>query len=114
MAQLKDFVAHGGGGYVGSSNRTPEIDKALEKALRGTGLKDGGIALWLTSTSGRHMMDDTKNIGAKIKEAAKSAFKDVAVWAHPDHEGSMASSKELHEKFNKHFGSEDEPKDEEE
>lgn len=80
-------------GYIGSSNRTPERDKILEDLLRDQGLDGGGIAIWMTSGDGRHLMDDVdKNTtSAQFKKRAKEythgAFEDVLLWSHPDADG---------------------------
>lgn len=92
-------------GYIGASGRSKEKDKIVEEALRKTGLKDDGIAMWLTSGDGRHMMTDgavMKNMNEfkkHVEEYTKDAFKKVTVWAHPDHRGTLGSSIELHKQI---------------
>lgn len=108
---FQEYVKHGNCcfGYIGSYNRTPGRDKALETILRNTGLGDAGIATWLTSTSGRHLMDDVVKTTtlAKFKKRAKDsclhAFQQVTVWSHPDHEGSFASTEKLKGAIRKAF-----------
>jgi len=95
-------------GYYGTSNRTPEIDKMVEESLREKGLGNNGIAYWLTSSSARHMMDDMPDKNqAKIKERiddyTRDAFKNVTVWSHPDHGGTLASTGEFYRKMQDAF-----------
>ena len=84
-------------GYIGSSGRSKARDRVVEIALRSTGLGDRGVAVWLTSTSGRHLMDDPPR-GSKeafvkyVTEYVISAFEDVTIWEHPDHTGNLSSS----------------------
>ena len=86
-------------GYIGAHNRSTNKDKIVENALRATGLGDHGVAVWLTSGDGRHMMDDIGRTIAEFKERVneytKNAFINVTVWSHPDHRGSLLSSDEL-------------------
>jgi hypothetical protein len=90
-------------GYIGASGRTSLLDEMLEHELRNQGLGDEGIATWLTSGDGRHLMDDMPDTITKqknrIKEYTKNAFKDVTVWSHPDHEGTLSSTIKLTEKI---------------
>lgn len=89
-------------GYIGSSSRTIERDKLLEKILREQGLGDGGIACWLTSGHGRHLMDDVNRrttpveFSARAHDFTKNAFINVTIWSHPDHTGFLDSSRKLH------------------
>lgn len=100
------FVA----GYVGSSARTIARDKALEKALAGQGLGPAGIATWLTSGDGRHLMDgvDRKTMPEQFEERVGEyvydAFQKVTIWSHPDHAGSVASTNVLRDKIRAKFG----------
>ena len=56
---LKEYVESGiVAGYIGASTRTKRSDVVLERLLRKTGMRVHHIAEWMTSTSGRHMMDD--------------------------------------------------------
>ena len=95
-------------GYIGAFNRTVSRDKIVEQALRDTGLGDNGIACWLTSTDGRHLMDDPaknlKEFKKRVTDYVKGAFENVTVWGHPDHEGTLASTIELRKKI---FGEKD-------
>jgi hypothetical protein len=102
----KSYIGTGGfvGGYLGHAVRTTERDKAVESHLRAQGLGDSGIATWLTSTSGRHLGNAMEGVAVKDLKAvldrnAGGAFKDVVVWSHPDHAGTMASTNELHDKI---------------
>ena len=92
-------------GYIGSSGRTTTRDEILENELREQGLGGEGIATWLTSTVARHLMDPVdKNMSdtdfrKRVKEYTKNAFKDVAIWSHPDFQGTLGSSIGLKKKF---------------
>lgn len=88
-------------GYIGDGHRTIRRDKLIEQALRATGLGNEGIATWLTSGDGRHMMD---NVERKTTEAEFSklcqdhcnyAFQKVTIWSHPDHQGNLKSSNDI-------------------
>lgn len=103
---FQNYISSGDpGGYIGSSERTSSRDRTVERYLRLTGLGAGGVALWLTSTSARHMMDsvDRRTPASAFEEHVAnftaSAFSDVTIWAHPDHRGSMASTMELRQKI---------------
>jgi hypothetical protein len=96
-------------GWIGHSGRTVLKDKILEKVLRETGLEDGGVAVWLTSTDGRHIGDsvegltDAKEIEDKLRASTKDAFLNVCVWEHPDHDGSWSGTIKLREKIKQAF-----------
>lgn len=93
------------GGYVGSMYRTRERDAYLEGFLRTQGLGPTGIAIWLSSVQGRHLMDSVdrkttlKDFEGYVASAAGEAFEDVTVWSHPDHTGSLASSQRLRKRI---------------
>lgn len=97
-------------GYIGSASRTPQFDQILEKLLTAQGLGPNGIASWLTSTDGRHLMDDVdrNTPPAKFKKRAQEYTKDaarkVAVWNHPDHLGSWDSSVKVRDHLTSIFG----------
>lgn len=101
----KEYVGDGRyvGGYIGNSSRSPRRDKILEKILREQGLGAEGIACWLSSTQGRHMMnDDVDTIKAFEKRArkyTKGAFWSVTIWSHPDNIGSLASRCDIENKI---------------
>ena len=86
-------------GYIGSEGRSKRRDQIVETLLRSQGLKDEGIAFWLTSTSGRHSMDDPPKKVAEFEAYflpwAIEAFREVVVWSHPDHRGNLTSTMEL-------------------
>jgi hypothetical protein len=92
-------------GYIGSSCRTAALDKVIEQILRDRGLDSNGIACWLTSTSVRHLMDGVdrktslKQFEKRVFEYTMEAMVEVAVWSHPDHCGSYASTLELRDKL---------------
>jgi hypothetical protein len=92
-------------GYIGASNRTILLDKIVEKILREQGLKDEGIATWLTSGEGRHLMDDMpsmkniKKVMERVADYTDDAFKKVTVWSHPDHDGMRSSTIDLMKKI---------------
>jgi len=94
---LQDYMKGIPCGYIGSSYRKAWADKLVEKALRDSGLGPRGIAVWLTSTSGRHLADNIRrghylDFEKHVNSATGNAFLDVTVWKHPDHEGSLAST----------------------
>lgn len=96
---FQDYIKSGhAAGYIGEQTRTKGRDEIVEKALRNQGLNSDGIAFWLTSTSGRHMMDGvTKQTTNEefekiVDEYANRAFMQVTVWSHPDHRGSMGDT----------------------
>jgi hypothetical protein len=90
-------------GYIGSSNRSESRDRIVEEELRATGLKGEGIASWMTSTDGRHLMDDPPHKLEAFREYVRkyvgNAFKKVVVWSHPDHTGKYSDTLELHKKI---------------
>jgi len=101
---FKDYVESGHpSGYIGAYNRSANKDKIVEKALRDTGLGDGGVACWLTSGNGRHLMDDVgktiKEFKKRVNEYTKGAFEDVTVWNHPDHTGFYSATIKLKEEI---------------
>jgi len=73
-------------GYVGNYHRTIERDRIVERQLRQAGLTDRQIAIWLTSTSARHMMDGVYKgmkkqvFGRLIKQYTKLAKRDLRRW----------------------------------
>jgi len=60
-------------GYVGHSRRTRLSDVVVESGLREQGLSDEGIAVWLTSTSGRHLGDCFEK--GMTKQEVEEAFR---------------------------------------
>ena len=105
----KDFINYIGEGefvfgYIGASTRTPERDAITEGELRSQGLDGNGIANWLTSGDGRHLMDDVDKTTTPIKfrkrvrEYTDKAFEKVLVWNHPDHHGSSDDTQKLSNK----------------
>ncbi len=94
-------------GYIGASGRTIRKDQFLEKTLGSRGLGNEGIATWLTSKDGRHLMDwKPQTLKAFKKEArdfTKNAFVNVTVWSHPDHSGMYRSTRDLRDKLHAAF-----------
>jgi hypothetical protein len=94
---------HKPGGYIGDPDRTPERDKMLEGYLRRQGLGSNGIADWLASTNGRHLMDDVEDDTSESKfrklcrNCTEHAFLDVMKWNHPD--GRKMGSREMLERM---------------
>src|SRR5579872_1292546 len=91
-------------GYIGSEGRSKARDRVVEIALKATGLGDRGTAVWLTSTSGRHLMDDPPRgsgdaFQAYVVDYVSDAFRQVTIWSHPDHGGSAKSTEELRKKI---------------
>jgi hypothetical protein len=88
------------GGYIGDPDRTPERDRMLEGYLRRRGLGPNGVADWLASTHGRHMMAGVEETTSESKfrrvcrDATANAFLDVTFWNHPDG-GGVATHAEL-------------------
>lgn len=75
---LQSFTQAGGmHGFVGHSCRKNpcrknRLDAVVEQMLREQGLSDEGIAVWLTSTSGRHLGDAVE--GTKSDQQTREAF----------------------------------------
>ena len=90
-------------GYIGAEERTKRFDKALEAMLRQEGLGYNGIGEWLTSTSGRYCADDLYRgmtdiqLEAALRGYTENAFLEVMIWNHPDHQGTLGSTKRLME-----------------
>ena len=79
--RLQNYIKSGGAfGYIGAVNRTLLSDKKIENALRQKGLNDKEIAIWLTSTSGRHLMDEKLLTEKRAKEYAKHARQELIKW----------------------------------
>lgn len=70
------------GGYVGSSDRTKDSDRIVERRLREAGLSDEGVAVWMTSTSGRHLGDqlDSPRFDEHAREYAGRALLELRKW----------------------------------
>jgi len=92
-------------GYIGSSSRTKWHDKVIEVKLREEGLGSEGIGVWLTSTSGRHLMDnpEKRKFEDRVGDYCKNAFVEVTIWSHPDHTGMLSSSEILRKKIKQAF-----------
>jgi len=92
-AQRYRFSAKFSSGYIGSVDRTKERDRIVEAALRATGLGAEGVAEWLASSSGRHMMDHAyrgiprAEFEKLVAKYTKHAFIEVTLWSHPDYKG---------------------------
>ena|ERR1700681_1441776 len=103
--QFFDYVKSGHPcGYIGSDNRSKARDRVVELALRLTGLGDRGVSVWLTSGSGRHLMDDPPRgsgpaFQKHVTDYVSDAFRQVTIWSHPDHSGNLSSTQELHKKI---------------
>ncbi len=73
-------------GYVGNFQRTDERDRILVHALLNNGLSEKEVAAWLTSTSGRHLMDDVdeetsqEQFTKQAEAYAKSAPRELEEW----------------------------------
>ena len=110
------FQKYAGGynvcGYLGSSQRTKERDIYLESFLSQEGLGPNGIAVWLSSGDGRHLMDSVeytttqKEFEEQVNNYCSGAFVSVTVWSHPDHTGFLGSSVKLRKLISEKFGSE--------
>lgn len=86
-------------GYIGHECRSNRFDRAVEMFLRGAGLADGGVAVWLTSSNGRHF-GDTLYRGMPDAELIESmernlitAKRDLRDWGHKA-DGSALVKKE--------------------
>ena len=79
-------------GWVGGTRKDSQ-DALLEKEFRRQGMGPRAISIWITSVAGRHLNDNPtyKN----IKDASIDAPKQIVVWEHPDHLGSLGSTHEL-------------------
>ncbi len=97
-ADDKPFI---GGGYLASTQRTPERDQYLEYALAKTGLGPNGIGMWLTSGDARHLMDNVteqtslRRFKVIVNREVKTAFLKVTLWSHPDHHGRVGDTERL-------------------
>lgn len=96
---LQDYLKSGiVAGYVGASSRTLASDRVLEKRLRKLGMGPNAIGIWMTSGTGRHLMDD-KPTAKRIFDYTKTAPRDVAIWDDPRHEGTLGSSMRLSNEY---------------
>lgn len=92
-------------GYLGSSRRTAWKDQIIERALIAKGLDLEKLISWLTSTEGRHMMDELGSIRSKaafevsVQAAFCGVLERVTCWSHPEHCGSYGDSVRLHKKL---------------
>ena len=97
------------GGYIGHDIRTESRDRIVEEELLRVGLKAGGIATWLTSVDARHFMDgvdETKSdveFRASFARYAPIVVVMVAVWRHPDFEGTISSRHSIIESLRNAF-----------
>lgn len=91
ISVTKNIVA----GYFGSDNRTKKIDKLVVNQLRKEGLSNTEIAEWLTSTSGRHMMDNPDRVS--ILDSLKYAPDDLDRWKKSELEYYSKKRKKLDE-----------------
>jgi len=95
-SELREYVQQPYvGGYVGARGRTKTGDYKLVRALRKKGLGPKMVATWLTSGSGRHLMDSDQLTAKGIKNYTKDVAKQVIVWTDPRHTGTLASTLEL-------------------
>ena len=97
---LQGYLKNGGVfGYVGNSCRKMWKDRIVEDELRKQGLGARGIAEWITSGDGRHMMDDDYSNPAefrkRVQDYTSDAFEKVTVWSHPDHTGMYDSTQRI-------------------
>lgn len=83
-AAFKAYAGEGMHGFVHNAVRTPAIDRAVEKHLRGKGLSAQQIGKWLTTAPGRHMMDwlDGQTVGSaefkrRLAVGMKNPLKDI-------------------------------------
>ena len=96
-------------GYIGNSMRTKARDKEVERQMRLNGMGAGSIAEWLTSTSARHMMDEVEpnwtaeQFSEHIKSWVNEAPREIAIWSHPDHDGSFAGTLRVEAKLKEIF-----------
>jgi hypothetical protein len=96
-------------GYIGNSMRTKARDIEVERQMRLNGMGAGSIAEWLTSTSARHMMDEVEpkwtaeQFSEHIKSWVNEARREVAIWSHPDHDGSFSGTQRIEAKLREIF-----------
>ncbi len=91
---LQDYISREfPGGYVGSRQRTDKKDAFLELTFKQKGMGPRAIAMWLTSTAGRHLGGE--GTYEQIRITAEHAWKDVVVWEHPRHTGFLGASMSL-------------------
>jgi len=82
-------------GYVGSFGRTIKLDKYVEKKLRSLGMGPNAIGIWMTSSNGRHMMDNPHS-KSWIDSYLKDAHIHVCVWQDKLHDGTLAATERLY------------------
>ena len=92
-------------GYFGSRGRRKWKDQMLEERLIQLGLTVDQVVAWMTSTHGRHMMDDGDDLNNRLLfknhmiEYTKDALEDTTVWAHPEHTGFYSATKMLKQRL---------------
>jgi hypothetical protein len=86
-------------GFIGAYERNNTRDKIAEQVLREYGLNNNQIADWMTSTLGRHMMDDPGKTPVdfvrRVESYANTALEDVTIWNDPRHDGSLGGKKRV-------------------
>ena len=99
VAELKLFSTYvkNRSGYF-SHARTIKSDKAIEKALRCTGLMERGVLDWLGCTRARHSFTEpfrglsNEQLDSLMKDVCEDAFIQVTLQNHPDHDGTRKST----------------------
>lgn len=102
--QLKNYI-NGGNvfGYVGHEYRTIRSDKMMMQELKH--VRPDVVAEWMTSGDGRHMADGfyrgipDSEMRKRIHEYTKNIIEDVAIWRHPEFEGTLGSRMRIKEKY---------------
>jgi hypothetical protein len=103
---LRRYIGDGKGvnGYVGHAGRTIETDQKLEREMRRLGLSDEKIAVWMTSTGGRHIMDDALDYkGEKrvlfLVRKIKSIYNEALIYSDPSHGGKLSDTLRIRNEY---------------
>lgn len=94
------------GGYVGHMSRRIELDKVIEEELTKLHMSPKGMRFWLTSTDGRHFMDYIEEMTldeqiAYIKDNIHRIFNRCLIYASSQHKGTLLSTKQVLEDYQK-------------
>jgi hypothetical protein len=116
MPVLQSYLKEMGSpcGFIGHYVRNVRIDKAIERAVLSVcsrsgnsppdGVKIKALAVWLTSTDGRHFGDSLEGLKFKdqkerIQKRANHIFNLGFIFGLPEHKGTLDSTTELTIKY---------------